>query len=291
MATTVTYKGQTIATVENQTKTLQTAGTWCEDDFTLTDVTQGGAGEWTTDGIATNAEPSGAITLGSTVTIIAEDSLKRKPITSITGNNVTEIKPSALNACTSLTSINFPNVTKLNDNALYGLSSLTSFSMPKLVNIGASAMRGMSSYTGSIIFPLVTSVGGSAFYGSHAIEIRTPICTSQINGDTYRDCRQVEVIDIGTASSIAYESAFINTTVLKVLIMRKTGSITTLGRGNWSSGNTPTLYNGTCKIYVPQALISTYVSASNWSSLPNASTQFIALESSPYEQPDFVYAG
>lgn len=42
MATTVTYKGQTLATVDNQTKTLQTAGTWVEDDFTLTDVSGGG---------------------------------------------------------------------------------------------------------------------------------------------------------------------------------------------------------------------------------------------------------
>lgn len=42
MATTVTYKGQTLTTVDNQTKTLQTAGTWVEDDFTLTDVSGGG---------------------------------------------------------------------------------------------------------------------------------------------------------------------------------------------------------------------------------------------------------
>ena len=42
MSTTVTYKGQMLTTVENQTKTLQTAGTWVEGDFTLTDVTQGG---------------------------------------------------------------------------------------------------------------------------------------------------------------------------------------------------------------------------------------------------------
>ena len=47
MSTTVTYKGQTLTTVENQTKTLQTAGTWVEDDFTLTDVTASGGGdEW-----------------------------------------------------------------------------------------------------------------------------------------------------------------------------------------------------------------------------------------------------
>ena len=42
MATTVTYKGQTLTTVDNTTKTLETAGTWMEDDLTLTDVSGGG---------------------------------------------------------------------------------------------------------------------------------------------------------------------------------------------------------------------------------------------------------
>ena len=44
MATTVTYKGATLTTVDNQTKVLQTAGTWVEDDFTLVDVSGGGSG-------------------------------------------------------------------------------------------------------------------------------------------------------------------------------------------------------------------------------------------------------
>lgn len=44
MSTTVTYKGATLTTVDNATKTLQTAGTWMEGDLTLTDVTQGGGG-------------------------------------------------------------------------------------------------------------------------------------------------------------------------------------------------------------------------------------------------------
>ncbi len=42
MSTTVTYKGNTIATVDNDTVTLDTAGTWVEDDFTLVDVSGGG---------------------------------------------------------------------------------------------------------------------------------------------------------------------------------------------------------------------------------------------------------
>ena len=42
MATTVTYKGATLTTVDNATKVLETAGTWMEDDLTLTDVSGGG---------------------------------------------------------------------------------------------------------------------------------------------------------------------------------------------------------------------------------------------------------
>ena len=45
MATTVTYKGETLTTVDNATKVLQTAGKWCEDDFTLVDVSGGGTTE------------------------------------------------------------------------------------------------------------------------------------------------------------------------------------------------------------------------------------------------------
>lgn len=42
MSTTVTYKGETLTTVSNDTATLETSGTWLEDDITLTDVTSGG---------------------------------------------------------------------------------------------------------------------------------------------------------------------------------------------------------------------------------------------------------
>ena len=44
MSTTVTYKGNTIATVNNATKTLTTQGKYLEDNITLTDVSGGGGG-------------------------------------------------------------------------------------------------------------------------------------------------------------------------------------------------------------------------------------------------------
>lgn len=43
MSTTVTYKGETLTTVDRATKTLKTAGKYLEDDLTLTDSVQNGS--------------------------------------------------------------------------------------------------------------------------------------------------------------------------------------------------------------------------------------------------------
>lgn len=288
MATTVTYKGQVLVTVDNSTKVLETSGTWCEDDFTLTDVSGGGGG-WTTDGIATNAEPNGALTFGSSVTTIEEDAFRRKQaITSVTGNAVTEIKGNAFYECRGITTASFPNLINIRGGAFENCRGLTSFNAPNVERAEGNALRYWTSFTGNMYLPKCTYLGNC--YGSAFEQARFPILTTLNGSDNFRDCRQLKILDLGSASSIPYESTFTNTLVLEALILRKTGSITTLGRGNWGTGQ-KTLYDGTCKIYVPQALISTYASASNWSSLPNASTQFVALEGSPYEQPDFVYNG
>ncbi len=44
MSTTVTYKGSTLTTVTNETRTLTTQGKYLEDNITLVDVTSGGSG-------------------------------------------------------------------------------------------------------------------------------------------------------------------------------------------------------------------------------------------------------
>ena len=41
MSTTVTYKNNTLTTVNNQTKTLKTAGKYLEDDIILVDILSG----------------------------------------------------------------------------------------------------------------------------------------------------------------------------------------------------------------------------------------------------------
>ena len=47
MSATVSYKGNTLTTVNNQTRVLNTSGKWLEDDITIVDVTQSGGGSAT----------------------------------------------------------------------------------------------------------------------------------------------------------------------------------------------------------------------------------------------------
>ena len=56
MSTTVSYKGNTIATVDNNTKTLLTQGKYLEDNITVTDVSGGGGAIRVGGGIRSDAE-------------------------------------------------------------------------------------------------------------------------------------------------------------------------------------------------------------------------------------------
>ena len=63
MSATVTYKGETLTTVNNETKILETKGTWLEDDITIVDVASGG-GENATVDIQFYQDENGYIVIG-----------------------------------------------------------------------------------------------------------------------------------------------------------------------------------------------------------------------------------
>ena len=66
MSATVTYKGSTITTVNNQTRVLNTRGTWLEDNITIVDSTQSGTPAIS---VVDTADPNG----GTVRTITALD--------------------------------------------------------------------------------------------------------------------------------------------------------------------------------------------------------------------------
>lgn len=237
MATTVTYKGQTLATVENQTKTLQTAGTWVEDDFTLTDVSGGGGGTELVDFIARTAttfENSDVITVGHGV----------------------------FRDWVALTSISLPNCTTFNGFVFNGDNRITNFHFPNLTTMTGSQVFGNAGTTTStMVLPKIQTLPSI-----NAI--------SSFNG---------VAVDLGESLPSIPGYCFGGSTNMNILILRGStlkglNSINAFGNTPFASGKA----GGT--LYVPSALISSYQSATNWSTILGYSTNSIqAIEGSIYE--------
>lgn len=262
MATTVTYKGQTLATVENQTKTLQTAGTWVEDDFTLTDVTQGGSGMDADDLAVRNY--TGDIVLDS-ATYVAFYAFQYSDITSVTSNTVTTINNYGFASCKELLTADFPNLTgSINSYTFDGCTKLVSVNLPNANQMVGYNFRNCTSLT-EVMLPGLAKTGNSA-----------------TGSDAFRNCISLETVDLGKCVRID-GNCFNGDSVLDTLILRKT-SVCALANVNAFTG-TPFASGSTGgTVYVPQALIGSYQTASNWSTLYSAGTcNFVAIEGSEYE--------
>ncbi|MBR2739824.1 MAG: leucine-rich repeat domain-containing protein [Oscillospiraceae bacterium] len=279
MSTTVNYKGQDIAFVENDTKTLLTQGNYLEGDIVLTDVS------------------------GSD-----EDTLLlalRNQVTSVSDDTLTSIRSYGLAYMTALTSVDFPNLQTINSYAFYNDYDLVmeGWQFPKAKTIGNYAFRYCYGLTGEVTLPstvtsigqysfascknmtkfvangAITTLGTYTFVGAsadhkmtmtecHMPNLGTSIALNLNWGSTTaaNACQQLEVVDIGKAKSIA-ANTFANCYRLSTLIMRRT-SVTTCANVS-AFLNTPLrgYSSRTATIYVPESLIDSYKAASVWSTI------------------------
>ena len=297
MATTVNYKGVDIATVENQTKTLETEGKYLEGDIVLTDVS------------------------GSDVDTLVEALHNR--VTSVSDDTLTSIRSYGLAYMSALTGVDFPNLQTINTYAFYDDYNLimNGWPFPKAKTIGNYAFRYCYGLTGDIVLPTtVTSIGQYSFascknietftaegaittFGTYTFagasadhkmtvrEIHLPNLGTSIalnlnfgNATAANACQYLEVCDIGKAKSIA-ANTFANCYKLQTLIIRRTGSITTCANVS-AFLNTPLRGRNslTAKIYVPEALIDSYKAASVWSTINGYGyVEWLPIEGSEYE--------
>lgn len=285
MATTVTYKGATLATVENATKTLQTAGTWCEDDFTLTDVTQGGA--------------------DNALALIMDT------LTSYSSTDVTKIRERAFSNATNLQTVSLPNVTTSGNGAFYGATDLDSLYLPRLTVIPTDFCRECTSLTDFDFSEITNLTSGGCFYRSaltgvyapkclyfgtwgnnhfanckSLLYFRAPIATGTCRQTCFDGDTALKLVDVGGIANFTAGNNFRGCTALEVLILRS-DTVVTLNNGNEFTNVTQNV-----KVYVPSAIKVSYASATNWSTLiNNGILTFYDLEGSPYEDIDFVYMG
>lgn len=174
----------------------------------------GGGSGWTTDGMASGTEPSGALVI--TASTIIENAFGRRP-------NITSVRASS------------------------------------------------------------TTVGPSAFYTCNNLEtvVLTGI-TSTLGQQAASYCAKLSKVDVSTPEQFI-NNCLRNDPLLTELIIRKASVVPLQNVGAFAS--TPFASGGTGgTLYVPNALISSYQSANNWSTiLGYASNSIQAIEGSYYE--------
>lgn len=242
--------------------------------------------------------------------------------TSVSDDTLTSIRSYGLASMTALTSVDFPNLQTINSYAFYNDYNLVmdGWQFPKANTISNYAFRYCYGLTGDIVLPsTVTSIGQYSFANCDGMETFTAagaittLGTYTFNGASghvmalrechmpnlgtgialnlnwgsataANACQHLEVCDIGKAKSIA-ANTFANCYALQTLIMRRTGSVTTLANVN-AFLNTPLRGRNslTADIYVPSALIDTYKAAANWKTIDGYGfVTWHAIEGSEYE--------
>lgn len=266
-------KIQTGAKINNQDITITTNGTYTADE--------GYTGLGT---VNVSVVPTGD---GNDVV----DSLIDRSITEIT-SNVTSIGEYTFNSCSQLTTANFPLVKSFGNYAFYNCSKLTTVNFPiatsigeyvfqncsklttadfpLVTNIGTYAFNGCTALT-TADFPLVTSTGGTIFGNCSSLTTANFPAITSVEAYTFYKCSNLTTVDFPLVTSINIQ-AFRGCSKLTTLILRSE-TMATLG-GTSVFTDTP-IASGTGYIYVPSALVSSYQSATNWSTY---SARFRALE-------------
>ena len=242
-------------------------------------VNVSGGGGISIDDIATNTAPSGAVTLGSSVTSIADYAFYNKPITSISGANVTSISENALQGTqiASITDAHFPSL-GVTDNYTVLLK------MSNLVNIKLTGAK------------IRLSSGSGALRGNTKLETAefpnaASGMTTNNNVGAYAlgGCTKLTLCDIGLCRSIG-ANAFNGATILNILILRYTDVVALSNISAFT--NTPFKSGGTGgHIYIPKTLYDKlgtgtddYKAEANWSTVDGYGTiTWHPIEGSIYE--------
>lgn len=179
-------------------------------------------------------------------------------------DRVTKVKYGTFYDDTNLTSVSFPNVTSVESYAFYKCTSLTNINMQEL----KTASQYTFAYTkpSNINFPLLETISTYTFaYITAPCSVNLPSLKTTSNS-SFRDSKGITRVDLAIASKID-NLCFYYCNALETLILRKSDAICTLQNTNAFTGTK--IASGTGYIYVPDELVDSYKTATNWSTFAN----------------------
>lgn len=242
--------------------------------------------------LALTTLPSGVIDISAH----AFDGCTNLALTSLS-NDVSYIRDYAFNGCENISLTSLPSgITIIPIYAFADCYRLALTSLPDgLISIGNYAFNACENITSISCAGRITTLGYYAFNGDalHPMKLASVSFPNMSISTLYTTfghttannaCKLLKVADIGSTKTIG-ANAFNNCNSLDTLILRRSDAICTMQNPN-AFTNTPMRgYNSlTGTVYVPQALISAYQTATNWSTLYNdGMVTFVAIEGSEYD--------
>ena len=170
-----------------------------------------------------------------------------------------------------ITSIIFPdNLTRINDNCFYLMKNLETADLPDTItHIGSQSFRECAKLSLNKLPANLKTMSTNVFYGCTSIteiEIPSGVTSLQSSAGSFEKCTNLTKVDIKAENLTNVGSRlFAECTSLAQVIFRATKPPTLNSYSFYNSG----IAKGTGYIYVPDASIDTYKSASVWSTYAN----------------------
>ena len=163
-----------------------------------------------------------------------------------------------------LTTVNLPKCTSIRISAFSGCTSLTTVNLPECTTLGYGAFSDCTNLT-TVNLPKCTYIESNAFQScTNLTTIVLPKCT-YINTYAFKDCTSLTTVNLPECTDIR-TCAFENCTNLTTIILSN-NQVVTLGATDVFRGSG--ISRGSGYIYVPDNLVDSYKSDTNWSTYAN----------------------
>lgn len=223
------------------------------------------------DGVGISLEDAAAVTSigtwfqGNTEITHFDELEKFTSLANLGTNTVTTL--GCFKGCSNLTSIAIPDsVAQIGAACFYDCTSLASIDgLANVTNLLNAAFYNTSALAQAIEMPLLTTMVGSAFYNSGLTRFVAPKVaalgnlSNLTNGGAFYNCTNLTYVELGEVTSISRAAFWGCAQLSTVIIDNETPP--TLGDNAFTYTY---IASGTGYIYVPDASVSAYQSATNW---------------------------
>ena len=215
-----------------------------------------------------------AITVGGADYSVEDAIITRSISGTYSNDRITMIGVCAFLGCFNLTAIDLPNVTQLKRNAFESCTHLQTINLPKVTEFDRDVF--VNTAIQQADFPLVTIMGTGCFRISRNLTSANLPLVTALPADAFREST-IRTADFAAVTNIN-RTAFTDCKNLETLIIR-TPSVCVISDISVALRGSK-IAAGTGYIYVPDNLVDSYKTATNWVTLAEQIKPISALEAS-----------